>query len=59
VSYVVEVHPPATAQVEALPIEAARRLAEVFAVLEVAPWSGRVLGVGRADAPVRCLTFGS
>jgi hypothetical protein len=30
VSYVVEVHPPASAQVEALPIDAARRLAEVF-----------------------------
>lgn len=58
-TYVVDVHPPASAQVEALPIDAARRLAEVFVVLELTPWVGRPLVEGRPEAPTRCPMLGT
>ena len=58
-SYTVEIHPPATAQVEALPVSAAKLLQEVFAVLELTPWSAGPLNDGRPDAPVRTIPFGT
>jgi hypothetical protein len=59
VSYFIEIHPPATGQVEALPVAAAKLLLEIFAVLELTPWSAGPLNAGRPDAPVRTIPFGT
>jgi len=58
-TYAIEIHPPATAPVEALPNHAAKLALEVFALLELAPWSTGTAGDRLADAPVRSIAFGT
>lgn len=58
-TYAIEIHPPATAQVEALPVHAAKLALEVFALLELAPWSTGSASDRRPDAPVRTIPFGT
>ena len=46
------------AQIDALPAEALAPLAEVRAMLAVAPWGGDSLNDANPDAPVRSIAFG-
>ena len=58
-SYTVEIHPPATAQVEVLPVHAAKLLLEVFAVLELARWSAGPLNEPAPTLPSAPSPFGA
>lgn len=50
--------PEVSAAIAALPAVGLRALAEVFAVLEVAPWSGLPYNDGNPDGAMRHLVFG-
>ena len=56
-SYRIEVHPEAQAEIDALPPQALRSLLEVFALLEISPWSGPSVNEKASDAPLRHLPF--
>lgn len=56
-TYRIEVHPEAEAEIDALPTHALQSLLEVFALLEVSPWSGRSVNEQASDAPLRHLPF--
>ncbi|MCF7547350.1 hypothetical protein [Pseudonocardia sp. WMMC193] len=58
-TYTIDVHPEAQAEIEALPPHALRTLTEVFALLELAPWSGPSVNAANPDAPLRNLAFGA
>jgi hypothetical protein len=60
VAYAIEVHPEAQAAIEALPAPALHALVEVFALLELSPWTGpSVHPLADPDAPLRNLPFGA
>ncbi|MFF0244566.1 hypothetical protein ACWDTT_23170 [Streptosporangium sandarakinum] len=50
--------PLAEEQIAALPTEAVRYLAEVFALLETAPWTGRPANPASPDGNMRIISFG-
>jgi hypothetical protein len=56
--YSVEWEQPALDQLAALPAAALPHVAELGAVLEVAPWSGEAYGQQRPDAAMRTEVFG-
>lgn len=60
-SYSIDIDPAAQDAIAALPVDALLALAEVFAVLEVAPWNvGRSVNPERnPDSGVRNLPFGT
>lgn len=56
--YQLNVHPDAEPQIAHLPDEALGPLAELFALLETAPWSGRPFGPQNPRANMLTHTFG-
>lgn len=59
-TYTIEVHPEAQAAIEALPPRGLHALVEVFALLELSPWTGpSVNPLANPDAPLRNLPFGA
>ena len=59
-TYTIEVHPEAQAAIEALPAQGLHALVEVFALLELSPWTGpSVNPLANPDAPLRSLPFGA
>jgi len=50
--------PIAQEQIAALPLEAAHYLAEVFALLETAPWAGRPSNPAQPEGNMRIIPFG-
>jgi hypothetical protein len=58
VSYALDIDPTAQDQIAALPRRALTAVAEAFALLELAPWSGLPLSERNPDAQVRQLAFG-
>jgi hypothetical protein len=55
---ITEPDPVAQDQIAALPADAARYLAEVFVLLEVAPWAGRPSNPAKPEGNLRIMPFG-
>ncbi len=53
-----EPDPVAQEQIAALPVDAARYLAEVFALLETAPWAGKPSNPAKPEGNLRIMPFG-
>lgn len=59
-AYAIEVHPEAQAAIEALPAQGLHALVEVFALLELSPWTGPSVNPrANPDAPLRDMPFGA
>ncbi len=56
---ITEPDPVAQEQIAALPVDAARYLAEVFALLETAPWAGKPSNPAKPDGNLRVMPFGN
>jgi hypothetical protein len=58
VAYQIEVYPDAREQIQAVPAVALPALAEVMAMLELAPWAGDPLHAANPDGAMRAVSFG-